>query len=73
MIIRDTRLSARAREYFGGDVQGFWIERPSPGHYELWQRPHWGSPRRVSAAFGDAREAIRKFNQDARDADRNHA
>ena len=66
------RLTKQAKEYFGGDVQRFWImvsgKRGEPRVYTLWQDPHW-LPRRVAAsviAFTH-REAARKFNSMAKE------
>lgn len=72
------RLSCRAREYFGGDVQGFWIER-EPGRgatfYSVVQRPHWGGGRREAARVCalSARDAAKQFNRMARGASRSHS
>lgn len=75
--IETSLLSARARDYFGGDVQGFWIERSggkAPYRYELSQRPHWGNPRVAASCYAmTADEARKEFDAMAACADRDRA
>jgi hypothetical protein len=73
----EARLSDRAHEYFGGDVQRYHIERddgPSVRAYRLYQVPHRGSTRECAVVFAaTAREARREFNKMARYSDTDHA
>lgn len=68
------RLSARAHEYFGGDVQRFRFCRECRGIYSIVQTPHWGNPR-VAASVGalDARDAAKMFNAMAAQSDRRYS
>lgn len=71
--LEKTRLTQRAHEFFGGDVQRFHLLRKEPGIYVIEQVPHWGNPRIVAVAHGDdAREAATIFNNMARNSDRAH-
>jgi hypothetical protein len=64
------RLSARATEYFGGDVQAFGLQRESEGVYVIAQVPHWGSKRIAARVYADdARAAAVQFNSMAERAD----
>lgn len=64
------RLSARATEYFGDDVQAFGLQRESEGVYIIAQVPHWGSKRIAARVYADdARAAAVMFNRMADCAD----
>lgn len=67
------RLSKRAHEFFGGDVQQFQFMHKGNGVYLIQQIPHWGNPRVVALnVAGNARDAAKSFNAMARDDERNH-
>jgi len=67
-FIDNSKLSKRAQEYFGGDVQRFEIVKRGPDcFFELRQYPHWGNVK-ICAIVNCAtqREAIKEFNDMAR-------
>lgn len=78
MYLSTNNLSPRSREYFGGDVQRFWIERePHKGvtatKYSIWQQPHWLNKREVAIVYAfNLQEAIEKFDAIAYFADTEH-
>ena len=62
-IIDNSKLSNRAQEYFGGDVQRFEIIKRGPDHFEIRQYPHWGNVRICAVSNAPTqREAIKEFN-----------
>lgn len=71
-------LDERAHEYFGGDVQGYWITvdgaRGEVKAWRVWQRPHRGPDRKAGLVWArTAREATRELNAAARHAVGEHA
>lgn len=68
------RLSERATDFFGGDVQGFGLQREKEGLYAIVQIPHWGDKRIVArVAADDARMAAVQFNLMAAESDSTYA
>ena len=61
------KLSQRAQEYFGGDVQRIEIWKRDIDKFEIHQWPHWGGRRLVASSYGTQRNALREFNEMARE------
>lgn len=73
-IIDNNKLSKRAQEYFGGDVQRFEIIKRGPWQFEIRQTPHWGNVRMTAQSGGPTqRDAIKEFNDMARLDDAQYA
>ena len=73
-LIDNSKLSNRAQEYFGGDVQHFSFYKVGPWSFEIRQQPHWGNTR-VAARVGaeTQREAIKELNEMAKFDDARYA
>ncbi len=64
VTISASRLSERARKYFGGDVQRFEMRRNGKHRFEVRQWPHWGNVRVAAVTHQvTAREAVAEFNR----------
>ena len=62
----ESNLNARAHEYFGGDVQRYWIERDKRAGaavYRLYQMTHRGGAREAACVIAfKADKARQMFN-----------
>ena len=70
--IQTDGMSVRAKEFYGDDVQGFWVEREEyrkgASHYSLYQRPHRGDKRLAARVCAmTAPEALALFEAMAAD------
>jgi len=73
-FIDNSKLTKRAQEYFGGDVQRFEIIKRDLWNFEIRQYPHWGDMRVCARSYGPTqRDAIKEFNGMARNDDKEFA